>query len=582
MPFIPDNQKKSVEGTASTSTKKTGFVPDKNQGILSRASEKPEQGFLRSLFNATIKPVAQLPIQLPKALISGIAGLTGADGAIADWANRSSNVPILGEVKPLSAVPGDVEKYGAQTPQETFAQATDIASMLIGGGAVKAGLKGKVLVGATQGAKSGALAGASSSLKEEDDTAGDMLASIAGGAVAGGVLGGALPILARGATKVIGGVKTQIKAIKSGAAREALAGLDTHTLNVLDPTKAVPEEALSKLTAEGKKVVSPKTQETISTSYNTYLKQAKRAASNSALETPLELAGKKGETALETIGKRMSKQGKIKQEALGKVGNMSIDTRRAKETLVTGLREVVGADIVPVLDDAGAVTGYAVQNAEGRVSRIALDPSDKKLVQDVYALLDNLDDTDTVFRADGTVDAIQDILYKRKTMTAVPVNSQTESVLKKAVGELNAGVRKIGGKQYTQANDKFAYMIDLRDKLNKALGQDASKGGSLMKRVFSPTDGGTKQLFKQIKDLTGIDLVREATLAKQAMEIAGDTRQRNLLQSLQLLRESIPTSPSGVIDKAVTAGARFVQEKVADKGEVIQSVLERAAKKASQ
>ena len=53
-----------------------------------------------------------------------------------------------------------------------------------------------------------------------------------------------------------------------------------------------------------------------------------------------------------------------------------------------------------------------------------------------------------------------------------------------------------------------------------------------MKRVFSPTSGNTRPMFEQIKVETGIDLVKEATLAKFAMESVGDFKQRSLLENI--------------------------------------------------
>ena len=72
-----------------------------------------------------------------------------------------------------------------------------------------------------------------------------------------------------------------------------------------------------------------------------------------------------------------------------------------------------------------------------------------------------------------------------------------------------------------------------------------------MKRVFSPTDGGTKALFREIKRITGIDLNEEATLAKFAMEKSGDARQANLLEQLELIKGSLGASKGSFLVDAI-------------------------------
>lgn len=131
------------------------------------------------------------------------------------------------------------------------------------------------------------------------------------------------------------------------------------------------------------------------------------------------------------------------------------------------------------------------------------------------------------------------MLYKKKSNLAVPINGKIEGIVKNITGELNSKLRSVGGDLYKKSNQRLSGMMDARDLLNKALGRDANKGGSLMKRVFSPTDGGTKELFNTIKKITGIDLNEEATLAKFAMENAGDARQANLLEQLELLKGAV-------------------------------------------
>jgi hypothetical protein len=102
---------------------------------------------------------------------------------------------------------------------------------------------------------------------------------------------------------------------------------------------------------------------------------------------------------------------------------------------------------------------------------------------------------------------------------------------------------------YAKLNDEYSRLIDIRNELNSKLGADGEKGGALMKRVFSPSDANTKELFASVKNETGIDLTNEATLARYVMDVMGDARQKSMLKQLDLLNTS-PT-PTGLLGKAI-------------------------------
>jgi hypothetical protein len=106
--------------------------------------------------------------------------------------------------------------------------------------------------------------------------------------------------------------------------------------------------------------------------------------------------------------------------------------------------------------------------------------------------------------------------------------------LKQLTGKINSGLKDEVKGGYSEVNARIADLLDLQEEISMGLGADARKGGGFVKRLFSPTGGNTKQIFERIKKETGIDLFKEATLAKFAMENVGDVRQRSLLQSLDI------------------------------------------------
>ena len=95
-----------------------------------------------------------------------------------------------------------------------------------------------------------------------------------------------------------------------------------------------------------------------------------------------------------------------------------------------------------------------------------------------------------------------------------------------------------------------------------------------MKRLFSPIGGDTRRIFAEIQAETGVDLVKEATLAKFAMEGVGDVRQASLLKQLDVLSQDAAeldiTKPLSLV--------RFIRERAdLDAQELANEIIRRAS-----
>jgi len=344
------------------------------------------------------------------------------------------------------------------------------------------------------------------------------------------------------------------------AAGDIFNPIDKGTESVLNPTRLIPKENLKNVPIE--KIVAQAEDKTAK--LDNYLKISKDAVVDYSKPTALVKAGEKGGEALTVIQNKMSKQAQLKNEALGKVGDKVVkNVQEYRDFFTSQLEERVGVKVLTKADEI--IDGVlkkgedTLENAPGRKSKVSFDPADNKLIRDTNAILKDLGDAPTVREIDDTVDALQDLLYKRKTLTAVPVNGQVESIIKQMTGKLNRAVKKVGGEQYTKANAKYAYFVDTFEKLNKALGDEGVRGAQLMKSLFSPSGEAPRRLFAEIKKLTGIDLVEEATLAKFAMESIGDARQASLLE--EVIRGGSIT-PVGFIEKAATHLIKKTQDPV--------------------
>lgn len=265
---------------------------------------------------------------------------------------------------------------------------------------------------------------------------------------------------------------------------------------------------------------------------NTYFQQARNAKIDPAKSTPLEIAGKKAETAHDAINAARIKAIEGKKAILAEVADQRVPGNTINETMSESISRMGDKFGVKVNAD-GTITPI-----KGRTS--TLDAKDAKLIGEYYAKLNSMGVSPTVKQIDDFVDWAQGQLYKQeKTLSKLDVASDPViRELQKTTGDLNGRLKTTVGNGYGEVNARISDLITLQDELSRALGADARKGGGLMKTLFSPTGGNTRRIFGQIKQETGIDLFKEATLAKYAMESVDDPRQANLLKQLDVMTEA--------------------------------------------
>lgn len=168
--------------------------------------------------------------------------------------------------------------------------------------------------------------------------------------------------------------------------------------------------------------------------------------------------------------------------------------------------------------------------------------NDKGLLKDVVSQFKALGDNPTKGQVDKFIDFVQDGLYAGEKNLTLPVSNKTTGALKSLVRGLNEDLKKQLPNDYRLLNDEYGKLSGLMSELNTKLGKKGGNAGSLVKRLFSPSDARTKELFQELGKITGQDYFRDARLAKFVMESLGDTRVESLL-------EQIPKNKGQFIDK---------------------------------
>lgn len=290
--------------------------------------------------------------------------------------------------------------------------------------------------------------------------------------------------------------------------------------------------------------IDPKVKNILETSsvekFDRYVKVGEEALTDPRKLTPLEQAGELVDNQILPAMK----------EDLGRIGSQKAKTLQSIKN-------------VQVKDATKEVVDFVKE----KVKTSKLTPDESKLINNILSELE-LGKSPTISTLDKTVDLLQSTLYERAKGLSIPVTSRVQGIVNQAIGKLNnvvktAAKKSLGSGEYSVLNDAYATRIKLFNKLNKAIGEEGTKGGSLFKKFFSPQDAGTKQLFAEIKDIYGIDLAQDATLAKFVMESLGDTRASSLL-------EQIPTSKTGAVMKGLETLERKLTKPIPKARKIIQ------------
>lgn len=279
------------------------------------------------------------------------------------------------------------------------------------------------------------------------------------------------------------------------------------------------------------KTVRPKTQKK-SVAIKAYMDDARLAKNDPAAPTPLEKAGQKASGVLTSMNGLLKKVGQQKTQAIKAADESGVlfrDTDGITTKFEQDLSDRLGASINTVDNNVD------ISSATGRES-IITEPSDKKLITEFYNDLQGIDGRN-IRAVDDLVDKYQSKL-DYSVRGATPVSGPVDGLIKSTLSQLNDSLKKQVGGDYIDLNQSYSAIVKLRDWLNRNLGPDAIRDGALMKRVFSPSDAGTKRYFEEIKKLTGVDLIQEAWMAKLAMDAVNDPRSKSLLEEAGVAAEA--------------------------------------------
>lgn len=327
------------------------------------------------------------------------------------------------------------------------------------------------------------------------------------------------------ATRKLAGASIDNIVSRSSKLREQGVNL---TDDVLDNLAGLDEKTKTALTRTPKDV------------FEEYLKIGEGAVKDDRARTPLEFVGDNIISGLEDLKRRASSIGAQKSQV---VGQAKIGLKRA-----------------------GSIAREAISDIQTKFSGLKLDSSDQKVINEFIGELKKISKNPTVKDVDATIDLLQDRLYKKtSSQNVVEITDRVTGPLREVLSNLNSKVGNVAGDTYKNLNKEYSELIRLVNEINRRVGKEGSSAGSFVKRLFSPSDARTKELFDELQTRLGKDFTRDARVAKFIMDILGDTRGKSML-------ENLPTSKSGVVDKTLD----FVAGKLADPVKRARSFIDRS------
>lgn len=260
---------------------------------------------------------------------------------------------------------------------------------------------------------------------------------------------------------------------------------------------------------------------------NKYFQAATNAKTSQRSPMPSAVAAMKAEEAFNLYGKAIGKAVEAKQNILNDVADVVVPTDKISRALNNFQDSIASRFSVRYTPDG------ELRSVDGGVSK--LDASDERIIKNYAQRLSALPADATVKQIDDFVDYAQGILYKQVSPNKFEVASDPViSELRKLTGELNNSVKDTVGNGYAETNARIASLLEKHSELNSMLGFEGDKGASFMKKLFSPSGEQVRRVFLDIEKETGIDLFKEAQLAKFAMDSVGDVRQKSLLKQVDV------------------------------------------------
>lgn len=185
-----------------------------------------------------------------------------------------------------------------------------------------------------------------------------------------------------------------------------------------------------------------------------------------------------------------------------------------------------------------------------------ISPADEKRILATYQELKDASMNPTLRKVNSAVDNIG--YQETKGFGQTP--DKVDSLLNSTRHDINEAA-KVSNPNYAAAKARASELHSMDDLIGEKAGPTLNRGQLLMRRVFyGDQNAASIELLNKIKDETGIDLVKQAGLAKFAIENFGDESQKTGLRQAMSSGARDAQALSGFPSRIIGAATRHISD----------------------
>jgi len=295
------------------------------------------------------------------------------------------------------------------------------------------------------------------------------------------------------------------------------------------PKKTLGEKVFGRI-KEGDRSILSEPLKAGDTPFTNYAKVAQSVSDNPQNIPALDYAyNTKGVEAMDKLAQLKKNLGTKVKEVLGTAKSETVDASDLLSMFNKKTKEVLGIGITEVGKKG---------KKRGIIKGVSKAPGQNELVEKSYKILKGLGDSPTVEQLNIAKSALGSFIADAKGNAVKPNVAMAEAIVMNAKGHIDDMLETRLGKGYKEVSKEYGELKDLISFFNKKLGQvvdpksgAVERGASLFKTaVQSNSDKGMKATFKRVKELTGVDLFKEAKYAEIATRAVGDARGMSLIE----------------------------------------------------
>ena len=300
--------------------------------------------------------------------------------------------------------------------------------------------------------------------------------------------------------------------------------------------------------------------------YDKYINATKAHATDLTSKSPLTMAADQLDKAAEIVSNKTDKAGALVGAVKEKVATTPLgNVNPVGDEFWKNVQDKYGLNIFTkpngkvVLKE---IPGTMIQTSSADASRIENMANQLNVLNNPKT---------TVKQATEVMQNLYNMVDYSKSDIYGKTNDPLEGLIKHTANNLNDVIRE-SSPDLAKANDSFSSLKDLQKEIKTMAGGNLNRGELMMRRIFSgDKSGDVVDFFNKLKSATGVDLTKQAVMAKHAITSIGGSADKTLLD--KMISGAATNVPTTIPDIALSLG-KAVAKKVSNPENVGRKIIQ--------